>query len=146
MIILKNLLLIAEVICSVLLIGMVLIQKSKGGGLGGSAFGGAAETVFGARTGNILTKITIGLTIFFMANTLALSFFFTGTQERSLIEADPVVEDVPPVTTILTVPTSGDEVGVPAGLPPEDANPLAPVETAPPVETVPPAEVPAPQP
>lgn len=140
MIILRNLLLLLEVICSILLIGIILIQKSKGGGLGGSAFGGAAETVFGARAGNILTKITIGLTVFFMVNTLALSFFFAGKQDRSVIQADPVVQDVPD-PALVTGPMDGGISDVTP--PPMDAAP--PAENLPPVELDPAAEVPAPQ-
>ena len=43
------------VIIAILLICLVLVQPSKGGGLG-SAFGGAGETVFGAQTMNHLSK------------------------------------------------------------------------------------------
>lgn len=129
MTIVRNLLLILEVLTSVMLIGLVLIQKSKGGGLGGSAFGGAAETVFGARAGNFLTKATIILTVIFMVNTLALSFFFAGTQERSLIDEDPVVQDAPPVAPQVIDPV---------------IDPVAPIEDVPieaiPVEPVPAAE------
>ncbi len=54
-------------ICS-LLVGVILMQSGKGQGLSGSfgSFaGGAAQNVFGARTGDALTKITTGLAIAF---------------------------------------------------------------------------------
>ena len=132
--ILRTLLLILEAVSSILLIGIILIQKSKGGGLGGSAFGGSAETIFGARAGNFLTKITIGRTIFFMVNTLALSFFFAGSGDGSLLDAEPVIEDVVP---------GADQPG--ADLIFED---VAPADAAvpPPAEPVPAAEEPASQP
>ena len=154
MILIRNLLIILEVVSSILLIGIILIQKSKSEGLGGSAFGGAAETLFGARAGNILTKATITLTVIFMANTLALSFFFAGTQERSLIDVAPTVQDVTPAPAPPPAGV-GDEFDMDAPLPSVDAGPAAdtappvvsmpPVETAPPVEPVPAAEVPVPQ-
>jgi len=52
------------VIC-VLLIIVVLLQKGRGGGLG-AAFGGAAASAFGTRTGDVFTWITIVLTALFL--------------------------------------------------------------------------------
>ncbi len=52
-------------IVSVLLIIVVLLQKGRGGGLG-AAFGGAGSSAFGTRTGDVLTWITIALTVLFL--------------------------------------------------------------------------------
>lgn len=60
------------VIIAILLICLVLVQPSKGGGLG-SAFGGAGETVFGAQTMNHLSKLTVVLIAIFFVVTLALA-------------------------------------------------------------------------
>ena len=60
------------VIIAILLICLVLVQPSKGGGLG-SAFGGAGETVFGAQTMNHLSKLTVVLITIFFVVTLALA-------------------------------------------------------------------------
>ena len=48
---------VAVVLIAVLLIGLVLVQPSKGGGLG-SAFGGIGESVFGAQAMSQLSKVT----------------------------------------------------------------------------------------
>ena len=46
-------------VLSVLLIGIILIQRGKGGGLAG-AFGGAGgSSAFGSRAGDTFTRITI---------------------------------------------------------------------------------------
>ena len=46
---------------SVTLVGLVLIQRGKGGGLAG-AFGGAGgSSAFGSRAGDLFTRITIGV-------------------------------------------------------------------------------------
>ncbi len=77
MIIIRSLLLVLEVVVSIMLIGLVLLQKSKGGGLG-VAFGGGGEgSMFGSRTGNVLTKATIVLGLIFLVNTLILGIMFT---------------------------------------------------------------------
>lgn len=48
-------------ILSLLVIGIILIQPSKSGGMG-AAFGGIGESVFGAQAGSHLTKATVIMT------------------------------------------------------------------------------------
>jgi preprotein translocase subunit SecG len=60
------------VVIALLLIGLILIQQSKGGGFG-SAFSGLSESVFGARAGSHLTKLTVILTSLFFFLTLILA-------------------------------------------------------------------------
>ncbi len=69
------------VLVAILLIGLVLIQQSKGGGFG-SAFGGAGESVFGAQAGNHLTKLTVILTTIFFVLALTLAII-TGHRSVS---------------------------------------------------------------
>ena len=60
------------VVSALLLIGLILIQPSKGGGMG-AAFGGVGETVLGAHAGSHLTKATVVLTTIFFGTALALA-------------------------------------------------------------------------
>jgi preprotein translocase subunit SecG len=54
-----NLLTILLLLCSVVLIFLVLIQRGKGGGLAG-AFGGAGgSSAFGTKAGDVFTKVTM---------------------------------------------------------------------------------------
>ena len=55
------------IICA-LLIGVILIQRSKGQGTGLS-FGGGAEAVFGTQMGNVLTRATVVLAVLFLVIT-----------------------------------------------------------------------------
>lgn len=71
--ILVILLRIVEVLVCVLLIGVILLQRTKGSGAGVSFGGGMAESVFGAQMGNVLTKTTVILGIVFLVNTIFLS-------------------------------------------------------------------------
>ena len=48
-----------------MLIGVVLLQKGKGGGLS-SAFGGGAGSAFGTKTGDVMTWVTIVITGLFL--------------------------------------------------------------------------------
>ena len=56
------------------LIGVILIQSGKGGGLAGGAFGGATQTVFGGRGAtDFITKATIYLGVIFFVTSLGLA-------------------------------------------------------------------------
>ena len=63
--ILLGFLYVVEVIISLMLIAIILVQKSKGGGLG-TGFGSAmGESLFGSHANKVLTKITIILSTIF---------------------------------------------------------------------------------
>ena len=60
--------------------------------------GGGNDSMFGARAGNVLTKITIGLSILFLANTLVLAFMYAGPDDQSLMDVvSPPIIPVQPV-------------------------------------------------
>ena len=78
------------VIIAILLICLVLVQPSKGGGLG-SAFGGAGETVFGAQAMSHLAKLTVVLIAIFFIVTLALAAISGHKDSSSGTAADSKV-------------------------------------------------------
>ena len=86
MVFVKFLLILIQVVSGILLIGIILLQKSKDEGLG-LAFGASmGESLFGSRAGNVLTKITIGLAIVFMLNTVLLAVVSSHARRGSLID------------------------------------------------------------
>lgn len=93
MAIIKILLLVIEGVCAVLLVGVILLQKSKSEGLGMAFGSGMGETLFGSRAGNVLTRITITLGVTFLITTTLLAVMTSSSTERSLI--DERVADVP---------------------------------------------------
>jgi preprotein translocase subunit SecG len=77
------------VIISILLIGIILIQPSKSGGMG-AAFGGVGESVFGAQAGSHLTKATVVMTAIFLALSLLLAALIghgVGSKEAKGVDA-----------------------------------------------------------
>ena len=66
-------LLVIFVLCSLLLIGIVLIQDEQGEGIGG-LFGGGSATPFGSRSGNILTRFTSVLGMLFLVVAFSLAW------------------------------------------------------------------------
>ncbi|MDT8389166.1 MAG: preprotein translocase subunit SecG [Lentisphaeria bacterium] len=88
---------VLEVLVSVMLIGIVLIQQSKSqGGLGALA-GGQTESVFGAATGNVITKATVTLAAVFLANTLVLAILTSqaGATAKAASRAEALAKDTP---------------------------------------------------
>ena len=51
---------------SVMLIGLVLLQKNRGSGLSGAFGGVGGNTAFGTKTGDVLTVITVAFTALFL--------------------------------------------------------------------------------
>ena len=103
-----SILLIVEVVASFLLIVVILAQKSKDQGLGMAFGGGMGESLFGSRAGNVLTRMTIGLAVVFMLNTILLGVLFArgaggsgsvmdrADREMPLAPAEPVAPALPP--------------------------------------------------
>ena len=61
-----------EVVAATLIIVVVLMQRSKSGGGLGALSGGATEEVFGSSAGNVLSRTTVILSLFFLVNTLII--------------------------------------------------------------------------
>lgn len=121
MIVLKYLLVALEALCSLLLIGIILIQRSKGEGLGMAFGGGAGEALFGSRAGNVLTKGTVILAVVFVLNTLLLGVVFSRSGTRSVMAAEM---QAPPVQQAQPAPAAAPPFG---GVPGQQAQPVAPV-------------------
>lgn len=111
------LLTIVEVICAVLLILLVLLQRSKDEGLG-MAFGNAmGESLFGAQATTILTKGTVILAVVFMLNTIVLDRMSSrGSRNRSGSIMDNVTGNaaLPPPMEAAPVAPAAPEAAVPA--------------------------------
>jgi len=90
------LLTIIEVAVCLLLISLVLIQRSKGEGISSAIGGGMGEAIFGANVGNVVTRTTVVLGIVFLLNTICLTLLLTKTRGNS---TGSVMDDMakPPV-------------------------------------------------
>jgi preprotein translocase subunit SecG len=95
MAIIRTLLIILEAACSLALIGLILLQKSKNEGLGLAFGAGGNDSLFGARAGNVLTKATVMIGIVFLVNTLILGMLFAGSADESLLDKASVSAPVP---------------------------------------------------
>lgn len=68
---------VVHILICLSLIGLILIQAGKGQGLAGafgSFAGGTAQNLFGARTTDVLTKVTAYLTVVFFVSAFFLAY------------------------------------------------------------------------
>ena len=114
MAVIRTLLIILEAACSLALIGLILLQKSKGGGLGLAFGGGGNDSLLGAHAGNVLTRATVIIGIVFLANTLILGIMFSGSADQSLMDKVAVpTAPVAPAAPAGAIPVMPDTPAVP---------------------------------
>jgi preprotein translocase subunit SecG len=139
------LLTIIEVVVCLMIIGLVLIQRSKGEGISAAISGGMGESLFGAQVGNIVTRTTVVLGIIFLINTIGLTLMLTKTRGQS---SGSVMDDVARQAAP-AAPSAGPAAPViPGGAAPvapaaPAAEAPAPAAPAPAVESAAPAPAPA---
>ena len=68
-------------LCSVVLILLILIQKGRGGGLSSAFGGGMASGILGSKTGDFLTWVTIILVGIFLSLAVVMAKYYKPTIE-----------------------------------------------------------------
>ena len=79
-------LMVFHAIISVLLILMVLLQFGKGAEAGLLSRGGADSVLSGSQQGNILSKITVVLSILFLGNSILLAKIQSSKTSTSILD------------------------------------------------------------
>ncbi len=103
-------LLIIHLFVTLALIGMVLIQRSEGGGLGIGTSQGMGAFMGGRGTANLLTRTTAILGALFFGLSLALALLNRGTvgASRSLLDTPPAASS--PAAPVAPVAPKGPAV------------------------------------
>jgi preprotein translocase subunit SecG len=96
-------LLILHLIIALVLIGLVMLQRSEGGALG---IGGGSGNLFSSRgVGNTLTRATAILAACFFATSIALTMLSTRKSGSSIVDQAPAqTEQQAPATSGGTAP------------------------------------------
>ena len=100
----ENVVLSIHLILALLLIGVVLLQRSEGGGLGmggGSSGGGMGGFMSARGTANLLTRTTAILAAAFMVTSIGLAFF-AGTHSQR--QPDPLAGPRPTIPSAPAIP------------------------------------------
>ena len=131
------------------LIGVVLLQRSEGGGLGIGSSGGAGSFMSVRGTANFLTRVTAILAALFMLTCLVLALLAKpSSAPRSIFDtpvapapAAPTSNELAPVPP----PAQGatDALPAPAQAVPEQKTPAAPEPVAPAPAAIAPSPAPA---
>jgi preprotein translocase subunit SecG len=111
---LSTVLLIIHLFVTLALIGVVLIQRSEGGGLGIGSSQGMGSFMSGRGTANLLTRATAILAVIFMGLSLVLALINRGTSTpaRSILDAPapaataPAAPAAPPAPSGPSAPTN----------------------------------------
>lgn len=103
-----------EIVISIVLIIVVLMQASKGGGLAGTFGGAAMGTMFGVRrTSDFLSRATTILASIFIGLSLIINLFFLpgkGSGGESVIQRG-TPQTVPPPVPPTSAPAATPEQG-----------------------------------
>ncbi len=103
-----NILLVIHLFVALALIGVVLIQRSEGGGLGIGTSQGMGGFMSGRGTANLLTRATAILAAVFMALSLSMALLNRGTQGagRSIFDSVPAAPAAPATAPGSSLPTA----------------------------------------
>jgi len=152
-------LLLIHLFVTIALIGVVLIQRSEGGGLGIGSSQGMGSFMSGRGTANLLTRTTAILAAIFFGLSLALALLNRGTGGvgRSLLDTAPASstatpgpkQTLPALPAAPPIPGADTPAPIPAAPPapapqaPAAAPPAAPAESSAPAGSSAPAEAPS---
>jgi preprotein translocase subunit SecG len=116
----ENVILVVHLILAVCLIGVVLLQRSEGGGLG---MGGGGGVMTGRQAATALGKLTWAFAIAFLATSITLTIIAAqnsaGSSVLDRIGTGAVTEEAPadapalPPASDLLPPISGDAPALP---------------------------------
>ncbi|WP_367704725.1 preprotein translocase subunit SecG [Helicobacter pylori] len=116
-----------QIVLAVLIVVVVLLQKSSSIGLG--AYSGSNESLFGAKgPASFMAKLTMFLGLLFVINTIALGYFYNKEYGKSILDETKTNKELSPL-----VPATGtlNPMLNPTLNPLEQAptNPLTPKQT-----------------
>ncbi len=106
----SNVLLVIHLMLAIAMIGVVLLQRSEGGGLGiggggGGGGGGMGGFLTGRGTANLLTRATAVLAGCFMLTSITLTILASGAGERrSIVDELPLSAPTQEEPAIPSVP------------------------------------------
>jgi preprotein translocase subunit SecG len=91
---LYSILIVAQVIISIMLITLVLLQQGKGADAGAAFGSGASSTVFGSRgSANFLSRSTGILATLFFFNSLGMAYMISNRPAEQSVVDQAVIEE-----------------------------------------------------
>jgi len=98
-----TILFVSQIVLTIVLTILVLLQKSSSIGLG--AYSGSNESVFGAKgPAGFLVKATFTIGVIFILNTIALGYIYNKNYNQSIVDSLPAQDSVPVAPSVPKVP------------------------------------------
>ena len=104
-----KLVLIAQMLSAIAMVGLILVQHGKGADMGAAFGGGGSGSLFGASgSANFMSRATSGLAAVFFVCTMALSYFgnLRPTSSGSVLDGAAVVAPVPAAQAVPAGPAA----------------------------------------
>ncbi|MBU0643435.1 MAG: preprotein translocase subunit SecG [Alphaproteobacteria bacterium] len=114
----ENVILVIHLILALCLIGIVLLQRSEGGGLG---MGGGGDVMTGRAAATALGKLTWIFAIGFLCTSLTLTVLARRDAATSSVMDGVTIEDTAPAETTTPALPSGDSLLPPSADAPIEA-------------------------
>ncbi len=149
--IILKIVLIAQMLSAVAMIGLILIQHGKGADMGAAFGSGSSGSLFGASgSANFMSRATSALAAVFFVCTMALSYFgnLRPTSSGSVLDGAAVVAPVPAAPAVPAGPAGQIPGNTPANTPAAATvapaapatpavSPVAPVDASKPATQIP---------
>ncbi len=149
--IILKIVLIAQMLSAVAMIGLILIQHGKGADMGAAFGSGSSGSLFGASgSANFMSRATSALAAVFFVCTMALSYFgnLRPTSSGSVLDGAAVVAPVPAAPAVPAGPAGQIPGNTPANTPAASTvapaapatpavSPVAPVDASKPATQIP---------
>ena len=122
-----KLVLIAQMLSAIAMVGLILVQHGKGADMGAAFGSGSSGSLFGASgSANFMSRATSGLAAVFFVCTMALSYFgnLRPTSSGSVLDGAAVVAPVPNAPAAPAIP-AGPAGQIPGNTPVAPAAPAA---------------------
>jgi len=87
-----NVVAVLFVLCCLVLVLIILIQKGRGGGLSGAFGGGMASGILGSKTGDFLTWVTIVTAGVFLALAMVMGKFYKPQAPTGAYDVKPAAQ------------------------------------------------------
>ena len=119
---------VALFLVCILVVLVILMQRpSANAGMGAALGGGAAETVFGGESANVLSKMTTTLTVILFVLSFGLYLGFVAREKPSVKALDAAATAAPaaPAAAAAAAPAAPAPVAAPAAKPQSTPTPAA---------------------
>ncbi|MFM2131146.1 MAG: hypothetical protein RL646_349 [Verrucomicrobiota bacterium] len=118
------------VVCILVVLIILMQRPSANAGMGAALGGGAAESVFGGESANVLSRMTSTLTVILFILSFGLYLGFVAREKKAPSALDAASTAAPATAPAAPAPAPATATPAPAAATPAPASPAAPAAPA----------------